>query len=79
MEFPMELTRIEFAKELLHFAGDLGVRVLGEELHVSETVDSNQRKVILGLAQMMQGVGKLDTIGCEEGDLTFLPQQLSLH
>ena len=42
-------------------------------------VNGDEGQVVLGLAQMVEGMGKLDPVGCQEVDLLPLRQQLTLH
>ena len=53
----------------------ISVLVFGEE---TEEVNCNQREVILGLAEMVQGMRKLETIRSQEARLTSLSQKLFL-
>ena len=56
----------------------MSVLVFGEE---TEEVNRNQREVILGLAEMVQGMSKLETIRpirSQEARLTSLSQKLFL-
>ena len=53
----------------------ISVLVFGEE---TEEVNRNQREVILGLAEMVQGMSKLETIRSQEARLTSLSQKLFL-
>jgi hypothetical protein len=43
--------------------------VFGEEIHVSEAVDGDQGQVLLGFAQVVKRMGKLDTVGDQEVDV----------
>ena len=50
VEFSMEFSRVQILQELLQLSGHVHVLVVGEQVHVPEAVDSNQRQVLLGLA-----------------------------
>ena len=78
MELSVELTAVQILDEVPHLAGDPHVLILGEEIHVTEGVNRDQREVILGLAEMVEGMSELETIRSQEADLTSLSQKLFL-
>ena len=78
MELSVELAAVQILDEVPHLAGDPHVLILGEEIHVTEGVNRDQRKVILGLAEMVEGMSELDPIRSQEADLTSLSQKLFL-
>ena len=40
----------------------LDVFEVGEDVHVSETVDGHQREVVLALPEVVEGMGKQNTV-----------------
>merc|ERR1712012_1532012 len=78
MEFPVQFARVEILQELFHLSWNSYVLIFGEEVHVSERVDSNEGKIILRLAKVAQWVGELEAVGDEEVDVGLLRHQLSL-
>ena len=46
---------------------------------VPKGVDGDEGQVLLALAQVVEGVGELDPVSCEEVDLLSLREQLTLH
>merc|ERR550519_1043603 len=79
VKLPVEFSTVEIQDELSQLAGYPHVLVLGEQIHVTERVDGNQGEIVLGLAEMVERMGELDTVRSQETDLTPLPQQLRLH
>ena len=55
--------------DLLEFSGNVHVLVLGEQVHVPEAVDGEERQVLLGLAEVVQRVSKLDSVGDQKVDV----------
>ena len=45
------------------------VLVLGEQVHVPEAVDGEERQVLFGLAEVVQRVSKLDSVGDQKVDV----------
>ena len=78
MEFSVQFSRVEILQELFHLPRNSDVLVLGEEVHVAERVDCNQRKIVFRLAEVAERVGKLEPVGDKEVHACFLRQQLSL-
>jgi len=52
-------------KEGNNYSPKLGLDIVFEHIHVLEAVNGNQGKVVGALAQMMQGMGELDTVSDE--------------
>ena len=65
----MEFSRVQILQELLQLSGHVHVLVVGEQVHVPEAVDSNQRQVLLGLAQVVQGMSKHDSVSDQKVDV----------
>lgn len=69
VEFSVQLARVEVLEELQHASGLVAVLVLGEQVHVAERVDRDQRQVARRLAQMVQRVRELLAVGSQEIDV----------
>lgn len=75
----MQFSRVKILQELLKPPGDLHVLVFGEQVHMAERVDSDERQVRDGLAQVMQRVleafavcGQEVHVLCGRGRMLFI-------
>lgn len=59
----MQFAAVQIVKELLKLSRRIHVLGVIKQVHVSKRIDGNQRQIRLGLAQVMQGMGKLLSIG----------------
>ena len=78
VELSVEFAAVQVQDELPDLAGGPHVLVLGEQVHVTEGVDGDQRQIFFGLSKMMQRMSELEPICCQEAHLTPLTQQLVL-
>merc|ERR1719184_157994 len=78
MKLPVKFATIQIQQELPDLARHPHVLVLGEQVHVPEAVDSNQREIILGFAKMMERMGKFDSVCCQKRYLASFTHQLLL-
>lgn len=62
----MQLPRVQILQELVQAARSLHVLVVGEQVHVPEGVDGDQRQVRERLAQVMQRVLEPLPVRCQE-------------
>jgi hypothetical protein len=71
VEFAVKLARVEVLEELQHAPRLVAVLVLGEQVHVAERVDRDQRQVARRLAQVVQRVRELLAVGSQEIDVFY--------
>lgn len=71
MELTMKLSGIQVLQEVFQLSRNLHVFILGEQVHVPETVDGNQGQIVLGLAQVVQGMSKFYSVGNQEIDVFY--------
>lgn len=62
----MQLSAVQVVQELLQLARLVHVLVIVKQIHVPERVDGDQWQVRLGLAQVVQRMRKLLSVGRQE-------------
>ena len=71
VELPMKFSWVEIFEKVLELAWHIHVLVVGEQVHVPETVDRYQREVFLWLSQVMQRMSKFDAVSNQKVDVFF--------
>lgn len=65
----MQLAAVQIVEEGLQPTGRVHLLVVGEQVHVSERVDGDQRQIGLRFAQMVQRMGEAFAVGRQEIDV----------